>query len=60
VSLAKVLTQLAKNPLALPSLIRFGRQSKRAGALLATFLENYLKELAGHEDAKSVSEVAAR
>jgi nucleoside phosphorylase len=60
VSLAKVLTQLAKNPLALPSLIRFGTQSKRAGALLATFLENYLKELAGHEDAKSVSEVAAR
>jgi len=60
VSLRKVLTQLAKNPLVLPSLIRFGRQSKRAGALLATFLENYLKELVGHEDAKSVSEVAAR
>jgi nucleoside phosphorylase len=60
VSLRKVLTQLAKNPLALPSLIRFGRQSKRAGALLATFLENYLKELVGHEDAKPVSEVAAR
>jgi len=37
--------QLAKNPLALPSLIRFGRQSKRAGALLASFLESYLQEL---------------
>jgi nucleoside phosphorylase len=60
VSLAKVLMQLAKNPLALPSLIRFGRQSKRAGALLAGFLESYLQDLAGREDAKTVSEVAAR
>jgi len=60
VSLSKVLMQLAKNPLALPSLIRFGRQSKRAGALLAEFLENYLQDLAGREDAKPVSEVAVR
>jgi len=60
VSLAKVLIQLAKNPLALPSLIRFGSQSKRAGALLAEFLENYLQDLAGREDEKPVSEVAAR
>ena len=60
VSLAKVFAQLAKNPLALPALIRFGKQSKRAGALLAEFLENYLKELAGLESAKQVSEAAAR
>jgi len=60
VSVPKVLMQLAKNPLALPSLIRFGRQSKRAGALLASFLESYLQELAGRGDAKPVSEVAAR
>jgi len=60
VSLAKVLMQLAKNPLALPSLIRFGRQSRRAGGLLAAFLESYLQDLVGHEDAKRVSEVAAR
>ncbi len=60
VSIPKVLGQLAKNPLALPSLIRFGRQSKRAGVLLATFLESYLQDLAGHEVAKGVSEVAAR
>jgi len=60
VSLPKVLVQLARNPFALPSLIRFGKQSKRAGALLATFLENYLKDLAGREDAKPVSEAAAR
>jgi hypothetical protein len=60
VSLSKVLVQLLKNPLALPALIRFGAQSKRAGALLATFLESYLQDLAGREIAKRVSETAAR
>jgi adenosylhomocysteine nucleosidase len=60
VSLSKVLVQLLKNPLALPALIRFGRQSKRAGALLAEFLEGYLKDLAGIESRKQVSETAAR
>src|ERR1700676_4848447 len=59
VSLSKVLMQLAKNPLALPSLIRFGKQSQRAGALLAAFLENYLQDLAGRKDAKSMTEAAA-
>ena len=60
VSLSKVLIQLAKNPLAMPSLIRFGRQSKRAGVVLAEFLESYLKDLAGVESRKQVSETAAR
>jgi adenosylhomocysteine nucleosidase len=60
VSLSKVLIQVAKNPLVLPALIRFGQQSKRAGALLAAFLENYLKDLAGLRSAKQVSEAAAR
>jgi nucleoside phosphorylase len=59
VSLSKVLLQLAKHPLALPSLIRFGKQSQQAGALLAAFLENYLQDLAGRNDAKRVTEVAA-
>jgi hypothetical protein len=59
VSLPKVLMQLAMNPLALPSLIRFGKQSKRAGVLLAEFLERYLQALASLEDAKPVSKVAA-
>lgn len=45
VSLTKVMLQLIQNPLALPSLIRFGRQSQRAGALLAAFLESYLQAL---------------
>jgi adenosylhomocysteine nucleosidase len=60
VSLAKVLAQLVKNPLALPALIRFGQQSKRAGGLLAGFLESYLKDLAGVESGDRVGEVAAR
>jgi adenosylhomocysteine nucleosidase len=60
VRLSKVLMQIARNPLALPSLIRFGRQSKRAGTLLAEFLESYLQDLAGLESSKRVSEVAAR
>jgi adenosylhomocysteine nucleosidase len=58
VSLSKVLMEVAKNPLALPALIRFGGQSKRAGALLAAFLENYLKDLAGMGSTKQVSEAA--
>jgi len=60
VSLSKVLGQLAKNPMALPALIRFGKQSKRAGALLAEFLESYLPDLAGLEIHSQVGEAAAR
>jgi adenosylhomocysteine nucleosidase len=60
VSLSKVLMEVAKNPFALPSLVRFGRQSKRAGGLLAEFLENYLNDLAGLKSPKQVSEAAAR
>ncbi len=60
VSLSKVLVQLAKNPLALPALIRFGKQSKRAGVVLAEFLESFVGELANLESTKQVSEAAAR
>jgi len=60
VSIPKVLLELAKNPLALPSLIRFGKQSKLAGGLLATFLEGYLKDLASVGSSKQVSEAASR
>lgn len=59
VSLGKVFLQLLKNPLALPALIRFGKQSRRAGELLAGFLENYLQSLAGKGMEKRASEVAA-
>ena len=60
VSLAKVMQQLLKNPLALPSLIRFGKQSQRAGARLAAFLEGYLQSLASRGVEKRVSEAAVR
>ena len=42
VSVAKVLVQLAKNPLALPALVRFGRQSQKAATRLAAFLDGYI------------------
>src|SRR6266403_466289 len=56
VSILKVLAQLAKNPLVLPSLINFVRQGKRAGDLLAAFLGNYVQGLEGGGDGKHVSE----
>jgi adenosylhomocysteine nucleosidase len=49
VSVAKVLMELVQNPFALPALIRFGQQSRRAAETLASFLESYvsgLKDLA--------------
>ena len=60
VSLSKVLVELAKNPLALPALIRFGKQSRRAGGLLAEFLENYLQDLVNLKSATPIREVTAR
>jgi adenosylhomocysteine nucleosidase len=45
VSLAKVLRELAKNPLALPALLRFGRQSRHAAERLAEFLDAYVQRV---------------
>ncbi|HEX8871806.1 MAG TPA: hypothetical protein VF758_03505 [Candidatus Acidoferrum sp.] len=45
VSTAKILVQLAKNPAALPALIRFGRQSRNAAERLAKFLDGYVQKL---------------
>jgi len=59
VSIVKVLLQLLKNPFALPALIRFGKQSRRAGELLAAFLESYLQGLAGRGIEKRANEVVA-
>jgi len=59
VSIAKVLLQLLKNPFALPALIQFAKQSRRAGELLAAFLEKYLQGLADRGMEKRASEVAA-
>jgi nucleoside phosphorylase len=45
VSLSKVLLELAKNPLALPALVRFGKQSRRAAQALTKFLDRYVQGL---------------
>jgi nucleoside phosphorylase len=46
VSLKRVLGQVAKNVAAIPSLIRFGQQSRLAAEKLADFLDRYLVNLA--------------
>src|SRR6266436_693778 len=46
VSLPRVLLRLAKNPLATPRLIRFGKQSRKAAQSLALFLDSYVFQIA--------------
>jgi nucleoside phosphorylase len=60
VSVAKVMVQLAKNPLVLPALVRFGRQSKKAAAVLAEFMEGYVQKLGCVETTSRANEAAAR
>ena len=45
ISIAKVLVELAKNPLALPALIRFGKQSRKAAEGLVSFLDRYIQAI---------------
>jgi adenosylhomocysteine nucleosidase len=45
ISLGKVLLQLLKNPLALPGLLRFARQSRLAAEKLTTFLDQYVQQV---------------
>jgi nucleoside phosphorylase len=45
ISVPKVLRELAKNPLALPALLRFGRQSRQAAERLAEFLDAYVQRV---------------
>jgi len=59
-SAGKVLGQLARNPLALFSLIRFGRQSQRAAAGLASFLDGYCESLGVGTLQQKAEQVAAR
>ena len=46
ISIPRVLVELAKNPLALPALIRFGKQSRKAAEGLVSFLDRYIQALA--------------
>ena len=59
VSLGKVMVELLKNPMALPGLIRFGKQSQEAGTRLASFLDSYLLEICGQEKAERAQGVTA-
>jgi adenosylhomocysteine nucleosidase len=46
VSIPRVLAEVAKNPVSLGPLIRFGKQSRGAAEALAQFLEEYVNSLA--------------
>ncbi len=48
VSVLKVIGELAKNPLALPALLRFGKQSRNAAERLADFLDGYVQTISGN------------
>jgi len=60
VSLSKVLLQVLKNPIALPALVRFGRQSRHAAQRLAKFLDGYLQMIAYANYGERSREAAAR
>ncbi len=47
VSVVKVVGELLKNPLVLPALLRFGRQSRRVAERLTKFLDEYVQTVAG-------------
>jgi adenosylhomocysteine nucleosidase len=59
-SVGRVLAQLAKNPWAVFSLIRFGRQSQRAAAGLASFLDGYCEALGAGTRQQKAEQVAAQ
>lgn len=58
ISLKKVLKELAQQPLAMPSLIRFGVNSRKAAATLAILLERYISSLARTPAEERLQEVA--
>jgi len=60
ISIPRVLLQLAKNPVALPALIRFGRQSRKAAESLIIFLDRYVQALSAAALAPIPREAAAR
>jgi adenosylhomocysteine nucleosidase len=45
ISIRRVILQLAKNPLVLPALMRFGRQSRNAAERLSIFLDRYILDI---------------
>lgn len=60
VSTSRLFAELARNPLRVPAVARLGRQSQRAAARLAVFLDRYVEMLAsGHSQGESIVEAAA-
>lgn len=59
VSTAKIVWELAKNPLALPALLRFAGQSRKAAEKLAKFLESYIQRMASDGRASRSREAVA-
>jgi|SRR5579883_125089 nucleoside phosphorylase len=59
VSIGRVLGEVLRNPFALPALIRFGKQSRRAGARLADFLDAFLQGIASTQSSPQIKGVSA-
>ncbi|HUN63773.1 MAG TPA: hypothetical protein VMU53_17370 [Candidatus Sulfotelmatobacter sp.] len=59
ISVGKVMIELAKNPLVLPRLVRFGKQSRYAAQRLATFLDGYVQALSALDPGTLKQEAAA-
>ncbi len=60
ISLVKVIGQLMRNPLALPALLRFGRQSQLAAKRLAKFLDEYVQKLPSNSQIRLSQGVGTR
>lgn len=60
ISIGKVVLQLFQHPLALPRLVRFGKQSRLAAEALAKFLDEYVQAIARVPCRERSREVAAR
>ncbi len=58
-SVSRMLAQIARQPRALPGLLRLGTEGRRAATKLAAFLDSYLETLAGlsHEESSLTQKV---
>jgi adenosylhomocysteine nucleosidase len=59
ISVSKILLELLKHPLALPSLVRFGKQSQEAAGRLARFLDAYVQKVGNMPQEVRSKEMAA-
>ncbi len=59
-SVSRIVLQLMKNPLVLPALIRFAKQSRKAAEGLANYLDSYVSRLSDIPSERMPTRVAAR